>query len=129
ALTWPYIVFRERDANRISKLVRSRIAPTGSTAIRQSSAGPSTSLTARVGVGDLPLRQYVVDELADSLVDIFFRRCDLGWRMQVTRDDLETVANSMAGILDWDSERVHREVEDYIAYAGRFLLMDIARSG
>ncbi len=55
----------------------------------------------------------VEEEYARTLTDVLFRRCTVGYAECEGRCAVETVAEHMAGLLDWDAERTAREIEAY----------------
>jgi glycerol-3-phosphate dehydrogenase len=59
-------------------------------------------------------------ELAETLADCLLRRTMVGLNEQVGLDALEHAAHVAQKFLNWDDERVSREVEDYRGYITRF---------
>lgn len=61
-------------------------------------------------------RQAVTAEHARDLKGVVYTRTGEAWRARLSRDYLETVANSIADLLAWSPERVAAEVEEVIEY-------------
>ncbi|WP_128906035.1 glycerol-3-phosphate dehydrogenase [Halorubrum amylolyticum] len=55
----------------------------------------------------------VEEEYARRLTDVMFRRCTVGFEGCEGRDAVETVADHMATLLDWDEERTREEIDRY----------------
>jgi len=66
--------------------------------------------------GSSTLRSEVIhavrEEMAQTLSDIIFRRTDLGTGGHPGHTELKECALLVAEELGWDSERVHREMQD-----------------
>lgn len=55
----------------------------------------------------------VEEEYARTVTDVLFRRCTVGYAECEGRDAVETVADHMADLLDWDAARRQTEIDRY----------------
>jgi len=55
----------------------------------------------------------VEEERARTLTDVLLRRCTVAYEACEGRDAVDTVADHMTDLLDWDADRRRREVEQY----------------
>lgn len=62
------------------------------------------------------LRYAALHEHPQSLVDLLFRRVPIGWSEGMGYHECRKAAETVADILDWDAERIEREVEAYRAH-------------
>ena len=70
------------------------------------------------------LRHVAEHEAPQHLVDILFRRTDLGWQIRLHDDAVRRAAESVADVLDWDKARVEKEISDFRSYARKQHLQD-----
>jgi glycerol-3-phosphate dehydrogenase len=66
----------------------------------------------------------VENEHARDLVDVLFRRTQLGWNASIPPDALRRAAEEIARPLGWNAERIEAEIEKYEAYVARYHLGD-----
>jgi glycerol-3-phosphate dehydrogenase len=62
------------------------------------------------------LKKIVADEQAGTLIDLFFRRSDLGWARDRGRINVEPVAKAMAEALGWDAAQLREQTDSYHRY-------------
>jgi glycerol-3-phosphate dehydrogenase len=62
------------------------------------------------------LKEIVAEEQVSSLIDLFFRRSDFGWDLDLGRAKLEPVAKIMAEILGWDDIQLQDQIDRYISH-------------
>ena len=62
------------------------------------------------------LRHVAEREAPAHLVDILYRRNDLGWRTLLAPDAVRRAAEGVADVLGWDEMRVAKEIDDFQAY-------------
>lgn len=62
------------------------------------------------------LRHIAQHEAPAHLVDILFRRTNLGWQVQLPPDAIRCAAEAVADALNWDEDRVKMEIDDYKSY-------------
>ena len=55
-------------------------------------------------------------EHVHTLLDLMFRRVNLGWQVDLGLPHAEAVAREVAGILGWDDARIGEEVAAYRAF-------------
>jgi glycerol-3-phosphate dehydrogenase len=62
------------------------------------------------------LRHIAQHEAPAHLVDILFRRTNLGWQVKLPPDAIRCAAEAVADVLNWDEDRVKMEIDDYKSY-------------
>ena len=62
------------------------------------------------------LKKIIGEEQTSSLIDLFFRRSDMGWNHDQGRAKLESVAKIMAEILGWDNAQPQEPLFIYHSY-------------
>ena len=62
------------------------------------------------GISAATLKHIIEAEQPSNLVDLFFRRTDMGWDHDQGRSRLESNAEIMAQVLGWDEARTQREI-------------------
>jgi glycerol-3-phosphate dehydrogenase len=62
------------------------------------------------------LRYAALNEHPRTLIDLLFRRTDLGWTPTMGLQSAEFAAQSVADIMGWDADTIAREVAQYRAY-------------
>lgn len=131
-LTWGTLNQHRLSARRLVELVQKRIQPTGG-AQELSYAASINQSALRVGSDRLrgaPLDLDTIVRIARTerprtLVDLLFRRVDLGWGPSVSYEDVRQIGGAVAPVLGWSETRLATEIEDYIAYVRRRHLCDI----
>ena len=104
----------------LADAVADRIKPSGST--RELSYFPS-AVTEKIQneLGDLPtgllsagiLKKIIEEEQTSNLVDLFFRRSDMGWDRARGRSKLEHVAKIMGKALGWNDGKLKEQLDSY----------------
>jgi len=104
----------------LADAVADRIKPSGST--QELSYFPS-AVTEKIQneLGDLPtgllsagiLEKIIEEEQTSSLVDLFFRRSDMGWDRARGRSKLEHVAKIMGKALGWNDGKLKEQLDSY----------------
>lgn len=61
----------------------------------------------------------IEEEYARRLTDVIFRRCTVGFEKCEGQDAVDTVADHMATLLDWDESRKQNELDRYRAVVDR----------
>jgi glycerol-3-phosphate dehydrogenase len=79
--------------------------------IQQEQSGHSTG-----PLGATILKRIIEEEQTGSLIDLFFRRSDMGWDLDRGRVKLEPVAKIMAEILGWDDAQLQEQIDSYHSY-------------
>ena len=67
------------------------------------------------------LKNIIEEEQVSSLVDLLFRRCDLGWSRDHGNQYLEPIAKTVAKILGWDDSQLQEQISDYHRFIGETL--------
>lgn len=67
-----------------------------------------------VSLGDLIASAK--NEHVGTLVDLLFRRVDLGWTETMGRGVARRAAEAVADVLGWDGDRVDSEVAAYVKF-------------
>jgi glycerol-3-phosphate dehydrogenase len=121
--TWAAIMFHRSAAEEVVAAVRTRLKP-GSPARTPDYAARSfpdnrnspavVPHNPQVKMADL--RHAAESEHAVGLVDLMFRRTQLGWTGSIPPESVEAAADHVAGALGWDAERRAREVETFNRY-------------
>lgn len=75
---------------------------------------PSCTPESAADVREALYRKAVTDEYARDLKGVVYTRTGEAWRAKLSRAYLESVANSIAGLLDWSPARIAAEVEEII---------------
>ena len=132
ALTWGTLNQHRLTARRLVKSV-SRV-------IRPSRASQPLSYTAAVNRRALeagnrrfkgePLDLKLLADLAAAerprtLVDLLFRRTDLGWGPFLSYDDLLDIGAAVAPVLDWSDTKLAEEIDDYVSHVRQKHLFDM----
>lgn len=127
--TWAAIMFHRSAAREVLRAVRGKIDPSGqagepSFAARHfpenQNSPPLLAHYPEVKLADI--RFSAEHEQPRHLVDILVRRTSAGWNAAIPPDAVRRAAEVAAGPLDWDADRVEREVEAFIAYQARYHL-------
>lgn len=123
-VTWGWVMHHRETARKAVRRVRRIIPPTGERATVSYEAIPYPENTNTLPlVPECPeittgvLRHVAEHEAPAHLVDILYRRTDLGWRTRLPPDAVRRAAQSVADVLGWDDTRVDKEVKDFLAYA------------
>ena len=113
--------------HQLAEEVSKRIAPTGKA--QQLSYYPSevtqqmafeTQNFSTDEVSSATLKQIVETEQPSNLIDLLFRRSDMGWNGDHSRSRVESIAANMAQVVGWDDARKQNEIRrfhDYVAHA------------
>ena len=56
------------------------------------------------------------EEQAKSLMDLFFRRTDMGWDLDQGRAKLESAAKDMAEVMGWNDTEIQEQSSSYVLY-------------
>lgn len=122
-LTWGWIMYHREAARIIVRRVRRILPPGGERTELSYDAIPFPENTNTLPlVPECPeitigvLRHVAEREAPAHLVDILFRRTNLGWQVRIPPDAVRHAAESVAGILCWDTSRIEKEIEDYQIY-------------
>jgi glycerol-3-phosphate dehydrogenase len=67
-------------------------------------------------LGATILKRIIEEEQPRSLIDLFFRRSDMGWDLDRGRSKLEPVAKIMAETLGWDDAQLQEQLYSYHCY-------------
>jgi glycerol-3-phosphate dehydrogenase len=67
-------------------------------------------------LGATILKRIIEEEQTSSLIDLFFRRSDMGWDLDRGRVKLEPVAKIMAETLGWDDAQLQEQLNSYHSY-------------
>lgn len=120
ALTGGAVVTHRRMARKLVKVARAKMPPSGEEqvpgyrpreAVDDSNAPRLVSDAGYVRVSDV--EKVVRDEQPSSLGDIIMRRLGVGWTHDQGKDLARQIAETAAPVLDWDAERIDREVLAY----------------
>jgi len=118
----PIMTYRIIGA-QVADAVDKRISPSGtgkalsylpSKVTEQIHQERSTNPTGALGLQ--VLKKIIEEEQVSSLVDLFFRRCDLGWSRDHGNKYLEPIAKTMAEILSWDDSQLQEQISDYLRF-------------
>lgn len=123
AVTWGWLMHNRELARDLVKRVRRTVSPSGKreTVSYAASSFPENTNTLPL-VPECPeittgvLRYVAEREQPAHLVDILFRRTNVGWRTRLTEDAAREAAQSVADILGWDEERVNQETRAYLSH-------------
>ncbi|MGI9385864.1 MAG: FAD-dependent oxidoreductase [Methyloligellaceae bacterium] len=123
-VTWGWVMHHRETARKAVRRVRRIVPPTGARADVSYDAIPFPENTNTLPlVADVPevtigvLRHVAEREAPAHLVDILYRRTDVGWRTKLPPEAVHQAAESVAGVLGWDAARVAKEVDMFEAYA------------
>ncbi|MGI9476576.1 MAG: FAD-dependent oxidoreductase [Hyphomicrobiaceae bacterium] len=123
-VTWGWVMHHRETARKAVRRVRKISPPRRARAEVSYAAIPFPENTNTLPlVADIPevtigvLRHVAEREAPAHLVDILYRRTDVGWRATLPPEAVRQAAESVAGVLGWDAARVAQEVEDFQAYA------------
>lgn len=134
ALTWGTLNQHRLTARRLLGAVKKIIRPAGTP--RELSYTASINNGAlRFGSDRLRGGRLDVDaivriagaERPRSLVDLLFRRVDLGWGPFVSYGDLCEIGKAVAPVLGWNSARLAGEIDNYVSYVMRRHLCDVRK--
>ena len=122
-LTWGWVMHHRETARQAVRRVRNIVPPTGERGTISYNAIPFPENTNTLPlVPEVPeittgvLRHVAEREAPAHLVDILFRRTDLGWQTRLPPDAVRRAAASVADVLDWNEARVDKEVDDFLAF-------------
>ena len=125
-VTWGWVMHHRETAHKAVRRVRRHITPQGERAAVSYEAVPFPENTNTLPlVPEYPeittgvLRHVAEHEAPEHLVDILFRRTNLGWQVRLPVDAVRRAAESVADVLGWDNARVEREIADFQAYVQR----------
>lgn len=132
ALTWGTLNQHRLTGKRLVDAVSRVVRPSGTprtlsyaSAINRGAldAGNRHFSDGRIDLG--LLADIAATERPRTLVDLLFRRTDLGWGPFLSYDDLRDIGVAVARVLDWDDDRLAREIGDYVAYVKQQHLFDM----
>jgi glycerol-3-phosphate dehydrogenase len=69
----------------------------------------------RVLIKKAKILYAIREEMAQRLSDVVFRRTDLGMNAQVDNADIMTCAEMMAGELNWNRDRIKKEIDEVMS--------------
>ena len=122
-VTWGWVMHNREMARELVQRVRQMITPEGKREAVSYAAVPFPQNTNTLPlVPECPeittgvLRHVAEREQPAHLVDILFRRTNVGWRTRLPPDAVRKAAESAADILGWDDARVAEEIEAYHSY-------------
>lgn len=118
AVTGVPIMVHRHAGRQIAAWIAARSAPTGTPGRLDPGAklAPSDDGPAIGGVSVTSLRHLAAHEHVETLVDLMFRRVNMGWQVDMGLPHAEAVAGAVADILGWDEARIADEVAAYRAF-------------
>ena len=118
AVTGAPIMLHRIAGRRIARFVSRRLQPTG-TPGRVDYGAKHLPTDDGPHIGGVPittLRAAVEREHVHTLLDLMFRRVNLGWQADMGLSTARLVAEAVADLLDWDCAAVTAEVAAYEAF-------------
>ncbi|AYD04533.1 FAD-dependent oxidoreductase [Neorhizobium sp. NCHU2750] len=117
-ITGTPIMVHRHAGRKVAAEVARRISPSGrarplSYAARLLPSGDGPKIG---GVPVESLRFAAANEHVHTLLDLMFRRVNMGWQGDMGIPHARAVAQSVADILGWDEQRIDEEVDAYRAY-------------
>jgi glycerol-3-phosphate dehydrogenase len=67
-------------------------------------------------LGAMILKRIIEEEQTRSLIDLFFRRSDMGWDLDRGLAKLAPAAKIMAETLGWDDAQLQEQLDSYHSY-------------
>ena len=120
-------VTTHRSAGReLCAKVAARVSPSGTPhppdySPRSMGQGSSPALLNHYdGIRLADLERAAREEQVSSLTDLMSRRTGLVWTETCAREGALQAAQTVAGVLGWDSARVEQEVQQYLAYLDNY---------
>lgn len=115
AVTGVTIMLHREAGREIAAWVAARLQPTGQPGRLNPGARllPRDDGPAIGGVSVTSLRAAAAGEHVRCLLDLMFRRVNMGWQADMGLPHTEAVAQSVADILGWDEGRITEEVAAY----------------
>ncbi|MGI9426396.1 MAG: FAD-dependent oxidoreductase [Hyphomicrobiaceae bacterium] len=125
-VTWGWVMHHRETARKAVRRVRRLLPPRGArsdvsydatTFPENTNTLPLVPACPEITTG--VLRHVAEREAPGHLVDILFRRTNLGWQVQVPPEAVRRAAESVADILGWDKAQVEKEIQDYQTYVSK----------
>lgn len=127
ALTWGIIANHRANSRRVVKAVRTKVGPTLQAKTDGIGGGDEAGSEERQQAEfhrEVPsmqnIQHYIEKEYAVDLGDVLFRRTGLAWSPTLNMSTIETTARNMGIYLGWSSEKIEREVSDFIRHMKDF---------
>jgi len=131
AVTWGWLMHHRETARRLVRKVSKKVTPSAPLGTLNYAALPFPDNTNTAAlVPECPdittgvLRHVAQTEAPATLVDIVYRRTNLGWRTKLAPDTVRQAAEAVSDVLDWDDDRIAQETQNLLDYARTQHLQD-----